>query len=162
MILAIDPGNTQSGYVIVTSWPVDFFIMESGIVANDEMRKLINRYFGTRWHHESTYRVAIEQIRNMGMIVGQEVFDTVFETGRFYEQCLDGWNVRPQMVPRIAVKTHLCGSAKAKDANIRQAIIDRIGGRGTKKSPGPTYGVKSHAWSALAVALYALDNPEEP
>ena len=65
------------------------------------------------------------------------------------------------LVYREDVKLHLCGSPRAKDANIRQALIDRWGGKaeavGTVKKPGPLYGVKSHAWSALAVAVTALE-----
>ena len=38
-------------------------------------------------------------------------------------------------------------------ANIRQALLDLIGPQGTKKAPGPTYGVRSHEWAALAVAV---------
>jgi len=62
-------------------------------------------------------------------------------------------------VYRKEVKIYLCGSMKAKDPNIRQALIDRLGDPGTKKNPGPTYGVKSHAWSALAVAVTAEGVP---
>ena len=32
-------------------------------------------------------------------------------------------------------KMNLCGSMKAKDSNIRQALIDRFGEVGTKKNP---------------------------
>jgi len=46
---------------------------------------------------------------------------------------------------------------RAKDANIRQALLDLIGPQGTKKTPGPTYGIKSHTWAALAVAVYAAN-----
>jgi hypothetical protein len=59
-------------------------------------------------------------------------------------------------VTRRQVKLHLCGSMKAKDANIRQAILDRFGGSaaiGLKKTPGPLYGVKGHEFAALGVAL---------
>ena len=55
----------------------------------------------------------------------------------------------------------LCKNNRAKDKNIRQALIDRFGpGKaaiGTKKAPGPLYGLKSHLWSALAVAVVAAD-----
>lgn len=157
MILAIDPGNTQSGFVVLGS----FGVIDSGIIPNMEMRNRIDRYFSNDILPPNPPHVAIEQIRNMGMIVGQEVFDTVFWTGRFFERCADGWNHRAQLVPRNAIKMHLCGSPRAKDANIRQALINRWGAPGTKKAPGGTYGVKSHAWSALAVATYALDNPDQ-
>jgi len=60
---------------------------------------------------------------------------------------------------------HLCKNNRAKDANIRQALLDRFpatgGGKapqiGTKKQPGPLYGVTSHLWSALAVAVTWAD-----
>jgi len=58
------------------------------------------------------------------------------------------------------VKLHLCGSARAKDTNIRQALIDRYGGSaaiGKKAAPGPLYGVSKDVWSALAVAVTAAD-----
>jgi hypothetical protein len=46
---------------------------------------------------------------------------------------------------------------KAKDANIRQALIDIYGGNdkaiGNKKTPGPLYGIKGDLWAALAVAV---------
>lgn len=58
---------------------------------------------------------------------------------------------------RPSVKTHICGTPRAKDANVRQAIHDRLGAPGTKKAPGVTYGVTSHSIQALALALYAFD-----
>ena len=67
---------------------------------------------------------------------------------------------KPAELTRRAVKLHLCGSARAKDTNIRAALIDRFGGTGgrraavgLKASPGPLYGIRSHEWAALAVAV---------
>ena len=62
------------------------------------------------------------------------------------------------MIKRQTTKAVLCGTARAKDPNVHQALIDMYGGsmkaaKGTKKAPGPLYGVKSHIWSALAVAV---------
>ena len=52
---------------------------------------------------------------------------------------------------------YLCHSMKAKDGNIRQAILDLYGGKdvalGNKKRPGPLYGVSKDIWAALAVAI---------
>ena len=70
------------------------------------------------------------------------------------------------LVYRQDVKQFLCHSARAKDGNIRQAIIDRLGPPGVKSAPGVTYGISKHLWSALAVALTAeaklkaLSSPE--
>jgi len=60
------------------------------------------------------------------------------------------------MLPRRAVKLALCGDSRAKDANIRQALIDRFGGSaaiGRKTAPGPLYGISRDVWSALAIAV---------
>jgi len=60
---------------------------------------------------------------------------------------------------------NLCGVMKAKDGNIRQALIDRFpatgGGKipqiGTKAKPGPLYGFSRDKWAALAVAVTFQD-----
>ena len=57
--------------------------------------------------------------------------------GRFAEAA---HRVPVVMLPRRAVKLALCGDSRAKDANIRQALIDRFGGSaavGRKAAPGP-------------------------
>src|SRR5690606_4735562 len=83
-------------------------------------------------------------------------------TGRFIQAC----QAPSTKVYRKDVKLHLCGSPRAKDANIRQSLLDRFGpGKekavGTKQNPGPLYGVKSHMWAALAVAVYWWDAEED-
>lgn len=97
-------------------------------------------------------RVIIEQIASYGMPVGAEVFATVFWAGRFAQRV--GFY---DLMPRKAVKLHLCGQTKAKDSNIRQALIDRFGGKdqaiGKKATPGPLYGIKADEWQALALAV---------
>jgi hypothetical protein len=92
-------------------------------------------------------------IASYGMAVGREVFETCVWIGRFAEIARQP----VQLVYRRDVKLHLCHSPRAKDANVRQALIDRLGPQGTKKNPGPTYGMKSHLWAALAVGVYAMD-----
>ena len=114
------------------------------------MRLFIN---SSAWISPAT--LAIEMISSYGMPVGREIFDTCVWIGRFVEQWTDPAAVK--LIPRGDVKLHVCGSLRAKDSNIRQALIDRLGPAGTKAKPGPTYGVKSHAWAALAVAITAAD-----
>jgi hypothetical protein len=58
------------------------------------------------------------------------------------------------------VKLHLCGSSRAKDPNVRTALLDRFGGagaKGTKAAPGPLYGIAADLWSALAIAVTWTD-----
>ncbi|CDY79446.1 hypothetical protein BGLT_02227 [Caballeronia glathei] len=153
-ILAIDPGTEKSGWCIFQ----DGKVSDSGIDENDVILSLVYGWLGGP--------MAIEMVSSYGMPVGREVFETVLWIGRFVEAHQSPESVR--LVYRKDVKLHLCGSPKAKDGNIRQALIDmfpRTGGGktpqvGTKKQPGPLFGVSSHAWSALAVAVYATHQRE--
>lgn len=143
--LAIDPGPTESGWVIWDGTRV----VQSGVSDND---------FVLAWllHQARGKLLAIEMIRSYGMSVGASVFETCVWVGRF-QQIGIMTGKRVILCYRPDVKIHHCKSPKAKDGNVRQALIDRIGEPGTKKNPGGTYGVKSHAWAALAVAVYARD-----
>ena len=145
-ILAIDPGTTQSGYALYETGRV----IDSGVAPNDDLLWYVQQ--PQNWN-VMPERLAIEMIAGMGMAVGQEVFDTCVWVGRFYQAWLVPFSRIPTLIKRRDVKLHICGSARAKDANIRQALIDKIGSQGVKAKPGPTYGVKSHAWAALAVAV---------
>jgi hypothetical protein len=100
--------------------------------------------------------LAVEMIASYGMPVGREVFETCLWIGRFIE----AWGRQYQLIYRKDVKIFHCESVRATDANIRASLIDRFGpGKvkaiGTKKAPGPLYGIKGDEWSALAVALKA-------
>ena len=142
IVLAIDPGPTKSAFV---RWDGSR-VIECGWVANDLVRDVV-----AMRHHDET--IAIEMIASYGMAVGASVFDTCVEIGRMV-QAAEGLAT---MVFRRDVKLHLCNSARAKDPNVRQALIDRYGEPGTKKHPGPLYGCRSHVWAALGVAVTAWD-----
>lgn len=155
-ILAIDPGTTKSGWCLLDSGkPVAF-----GVDENADVLSLI------RGMWDADY-LAIEMIASYGMAVGKEVFETCVWIGRMMEQWRNPDEVR--LIYRKDVKMHLCGTTKAKDANIRQAIIDSYpatgGGAipqiGTKSQPGLLYGVSSHVWPALGVALTAEHKENE-
>lgn len=143
-ILAIDPGTTESGILIYSNGRVS----ECRMLENPEL--LVSLRGGIFKAEEC----AIEMIASYGMAVGKEVFETCVWIGRFQEAAQrSGYIVSLHF--RKDIKIHLCGTVKAKDANIRQALIDKHGAPGTKKAPGPTYGVSGHIWAALAVAEYA-------
>lgn len=146
-ILGIDPGPVQSAYVI---WD-GFVVLKAEILPNAQIiRELQNGL--------CLDACAIEKIACYGMAVGAEVFETCVWTGRFIERWRDYAGMGdPIRIPRLDVKINLCKTAKAKDANIRQALIDRLGPVGTRKNPGPLLGVTSHCWAALAVAVTCAD-----
>lgn len=144
-VLGIDPGTTESAYCL---WDGER-VIEGAIFPNGDLLKLLRDCF---WECDV---IAVEKIASYGMAVGAEVFETCVWTGRFVQAC-----PRPEdviRIPRLDVKVHLCKSARAKDANISQALKDRFGDVGTKKNPGRLFGVKSHIWAALAVAVTVYD-----
>lgn len=150
MILGIDPGTKQSGFALFA----DGRVHESGVQPNQELLErvaTVGAYVRAEMHQPLI--LAIERFEARGMPIGDDSIETIIWTGRFAQ----AW-YRPEdvvFVRRGAIKVELCGTAKAKDANIRQALIDRLGPQGTKAAHGPTYGVASHAWAALAVAVVA-------
>ena len=144
MIFAIDPGPERSAYVF---WD-NGTIYESGWESNQNVRARLHFYASNK------NRIAIEMIASYGMAVGASVFNTCVEIGRMVEVA-KAHGVDAELIFRKDVKLHVCGSPRAKDANIRQALMDTYGPVGTKKQPGPLYGVKSHVWAALAVAVTA-------
>lgn len=143
-IYGLDPGTEQSAIVWVSSTHRD---VEGLILANQlHLEALRADSF------KMPAVLVIEQIEAMGMAVGREVFQTVCWAGRFCEAWeAHGWPV--VWMTRRAVKLHLCGSMRAKDANIRQALVDRYGGKAATKKGGPLHGMASHKWSALALAV---------
>lgn len=142
-ILAIDPGTTESGWVLLEGREV----VQSGVDNNHDLLVWVK-------HGQRADMLAIEMIAGMGMTVGRETFETVRWIGRFQQAWREPDAVR--FVYRSEVKSFLCGTLQAKDPNVRQALLDLVGPPGTKRSPGPTYGVKSHAWQALGVAVTAI------
>lgn len=153
-ILAIDPGTAQSAWLELGTWGVP--TANRAIAGNDDVLAMLwaNRFDGVQ-------RVVVESVESYGMPVGKEVFRTVLWSGRFVEAA------RPlpvYLLPRGAVKLHLCHSARASDANIRAALLDRFGGKeaaiGRKAEPGPLYGITTHLWAALGVAVTLYDAPE--
>lgn len=99
-----------------------------------------------------------EMVASYGMPVGRDVFETVRWAGNF-EHAFG--RDRTRAVYRRDVKLALCNTSRAKDAHVRQALIDRFPSTGGGKNPavgikarkGPLYGLTKHAVSALAVGV---------
>ena len=151
-ILSIDPGTTHSAYTVYAETDLVRHVAEWGKLENYDLLNLL-------LEHRIAYDTAsIERLACYGMAVGKEVFETAFWTGRFIMAlaCKSGSYFRghePLLIERREVKMHLCNSMKAKDGNIRQALIDLLGPQGTKSKPGPTYSVSGDGWASLGVAV---------
>jgi hypothetical protein len=180
-IMAIDPGNRDSGWVEFFTDPDaigGLRIVAFGKEANAVLRARLDV------PRENGDCLIIEVPKARGMPTANEEFETCVSAGRFIE-CWDGeWT----MVCRVDVKLHLCRHSRAKDKNVRAALIDRFGGEahaiGAKQCPrckgkgwsgrgrptcpecggsrwaippGPLHGVSGDVWAALAVACYWVD-----
>jgi len=145
-IIAIDPGSEQSAFVIYDKGK----IIEFGKYKNKDMLFIV----GAR---KVESHLAIEMVACYGMPVGKTIFDTCVWIGRFIE----AWGRDYTQIYRKEVTLCLCNSVRAKDPNVRQAIIDRYpstgGGKipqiGIKAKPGPLYGISEDVWAALGVAI---------
>lgn len=148
-ILALDPGNTQTGYAVIEM--PEFRLVEFGKIDNEEMLDCI---VGSALPPVDT--VVIEMVASYGMAVGREVFETCVWIGRFHQAA---GHPNTHYVYRKEEKEVLCGSLRAKDANIRQALIDRYArhdlknGKGTKANSDVFYGVSKDVWAAIAVGV---------
>lgn len=153
LILGIDPGSTESAFVFFDGKKVCI----AGKVDNFELLA----YLESKLFDGMTLTVAevmksdlvLEWLQGYGMAVGQSVFETCRWVGRFQQ----AWGMDCALMGRKAVKSHLCNNTGAKDSHVREALIDRFGPPGTKKNPGPLYGVTGDMLSALAVAVTYYD-----
>lgn len=153
VVLAIDPGPVQSAWLVMGhKAPRAFGLWDNGRLVDELASAAFSRDIET---------LVVEKIASYGMAVGAEVFETVWWSGRFHEAALFGASIGEcARLERLRVKLALCHDSRAKDANIRQALIDRFGGAaaiGKKATPGPLYGIAGDVWSALAVAVVWQD-----
>lgn len=156
-ILGIDPGTTESGWVIYDT--ENHSIIDKGIWNNEKVLDAIAAFgFGV---------VAIEMVASYGMPVGKETFETVYWIGRFAEKARSFGICVKRYYKKTDINPTICFNSNVKDAMIRRALLDMFpktgGGKepsiGTKKQPGALYGISSHMFPALAVALtHALKN----
>lgn len=143
VILAIDPGNIESAYCLLQGKHIGEF----GKVPNERLLALLKPP-GPVFRH-----IACEMITSYGMPAGASLFDTCVFIGRIIAAAPASFTgAKVTLLGRMQVKAHICHSGRATDANIRQALLDQFGPPGTKKFPGPTYGISADVWSALAIA----------
>lgn len=155
MLLAIDPGPTESAYVILDEQlkPVKF-----DKILN--LQLLDDLDVDRHQHIADVQYCAIEMIASYGMAVGKEIFDTCVWIGRFWERA-NFDEIR--YIYRIDEKMNLCQSMKARDSNVIQALVDRFApgqpnhGKGTKRNPGWFYGFSKDIWQAYAVGVTFYD-----
>lgn len=157
-ILAIDVGTTESGYAIMQFKENDIEFIFFGKITNEKLMQIVKS--------QDYDQLVYEQFQSFGMAVGESTIESILWNGRFIQAAIDR-HIPVERVYRKEEKLCLCNSLKAKDSNIRQALIDRYAktdkknGRGTKKAPDVFYGVSKDVWSAIAVGVTWKEKKEE-
>lgn len=155
ILIAIDPGTVQSAWLAfdtTAARPVPGYF---GIVPNAELLEMARHW--RNWNGPTIGAVVIEQVVSYGMPIGETTIETVHWAGRFAEAA---YSTPVYRIPRLAVRLALCHSTRAKDPNVRAALLDRFGGDsaiGRKASPGPLHGFVKDLWQALGVACTWAD-----
>ena len=162
IILAVDPGPQKCGAVIydkdkkrvLQAWkarPVGELL--------DDITLLVKS--------GEVHVVACERVQSYG-ISGSSLLYTAETFGRVRERATLAGASWVYMTRRdVLLWLDLLGSPGNRDAAVRARMIEMHGGErslaiGTKRAPGALYGVTSHAWQALglAVAVAATMHPE--
>lgn len=162
-LLAIDPGNTESAYVVINTRNCKPLAFDKA--DNNELRRAI-----CAGNFADCDGAVIEMVASYGMPVGKDVFDTCVWVGRLTEAIRLTRSAPPQpaLIYRQPIKLHHCGSARAKDSNVTHALVDRFTpgqpnhGKGTKAAPGWFHGFRADVWQAYALAVYAADTLTSP
>lgn len=154
-VIAIDPGPRMSGLCVIEEDTYKPILRRK--LANELIVDTVKCALGIS-------KVVIEMVGHYGtgMPAGKDVFDTCVWIGRFLEQ-FSIRGITTHTLKRGDVKMHLCGSMRANDATIRQALVDRFApgernhGKGTKKAPGWFYGFAEDMWQAYALGVTYID-----
>ena len=157
-LLSIDPGPTTCGVVVLDCdadilprlrWSDPAILIDHVIAAVRQSQYPVDV-------------VVCEWLTSYGAAVGASVLDTARVVGRI-EQAARDQGATFRLLTRPEVGLELCQSRRAKKSQTAEAIRSMyreaglaIGGGkrptvGTKNARGPLYGVKGHAWDALAV-----------
>lgn len=172
-IMAIDPGTTESAYVILDD---QYQIFSADKVENDVILSIIADAPGLD-------AVIIEDIEPRysgtdksaaGAVMGQSTIETIKAFGRFsWQASLRGLIVgsifrrdeRSCLIPtkRNGLPPLPETAPKHADGQIRASLIRRFArhdqerGRGTKANPDTFYGFHGDMWQAMAVGVTWLD-----
>lgn len=156
-IVAIDGGTTQSAYVVLR--PQIPQICDYGILDNESMLERLKALRSETGSSQGlSDQFVVEQIKSYGNPIGDSLLHTCVWNGRFIEAWIGESDRTYTFLPRKTVVTELCGSPKAKDSNVRQALIDYYADRTGEKAHriarkgGMLHGIKKDIWSALAIA----------
>ena len=152
IVLGIDPGPEACGVAVYNN-------TARKIVEAHKALPVLEALFLLDVYTGRADLVAIERVQSYG-ISGSSLLRTSEVVGRLW-QCSEALRLPTVLLYRREVLRGLDVTGKGnRDALVRERLIEMHGGerrkaQGTKKEPGPLYGVSSHAWQALGLAVVA-------
>lgn len=139
VVIGIDPGPTQSAYV---AWD-GRFINDLGTKPNIE----VLRYLRTIDRRACV--VFESMVFYRGMPAGDDVFETVFWTGRLFQVARDTVGIaQVSRLSRTKVRKYLQLQKSGSYKNVKEALERRL-----ERSPEDWHNLRSHQWSAMAIAV---------
>lgn len=166
-VIAIDPGPETSGLVVCRTDEAMGDRVSRVISANkaatiEDVRHAINKY--SLDFKMGRALIAMERVSpgrsSWSLTRTSEVCGRILEM--VYQHSPERTKQDFVMMTRAQVLRTLrvAGRASERDKLVRHTLIemhggDRMNAVGKKSDPGPLYGVASHAWAALAVAVAA-------
>jgi len=102
--------------------------------------------------------MVMEMVGSYSQAVGRSTFETCIWIGKFIQAFAEKVGMHSYtLLTRTQSRRCMTGTMRSGDPQVRQAIIARMGEQGTKKDPGPLYGVKADIYAAIAVGLTFKD-----
>lgn len=152
-ILAIDPGSSVSGWI---DWHTDSINPTKhgvGVDSNWTLLSYVNRFC----QQPEATALVIEKI-TLYQKADVNIHDTITWYGIFAGVAVQK-NIPVFLIPRATIRIGLLNHTKGNDSMITSYLKDRYGWSAKKKNnPCPlTFGIKSHAWQALALATFFCD-----
>lgn len=153
LILAVDPGSETHGVVLYNAASRRLSWVDKAASIEDICSRM-----HSMWADGVPYRVVVERVTAQ-QYAANSLLRTA-EWGGYIMAEAKGCGAPFLWLTRSQVLTELHVSGGSRDAQVRARMIELHGGSkeaavGKKAAPGPLYGVTSHAWQALGVAVAA-------
>ena len=160
-VIGIDPANKYTAYVVCEAES-----MQPLYFGREENKKALTEIleYALECKSRGSVVIGIEGMQSYGQPVGTATFETCYWIGNL--QChFNLYQIPHQLIFRTEEKMAICKQTRAKDSNIRAALVDLFApyasnhGKGTKDEPSIFYGFKKDIWQAFAIA-YTLREKE--
>lgn len=161
VIISYDPGNEQTGWVVALEDNSKLLYKNKDLntVCFEKTKEFTKKY--------NVVKVGCEYPSSYGMAVNQTLLDTCTFCG-FLGFYFNSLNIPFELIFRKSVKMFLCGSVRAKDAEVNIRVREYIGEDHTIKKPNPYYWNEEleqnggnrycggDIYASLAVLLYMI------